>query len=69
MLTDDDENELDFVIDMAQSGQQVRVWTAKDGGVCLQVEGLRPHRLTSPIEAVIAYLLGGAVAEPPEGAG
>lgn len=67
MLTDNDENELDFVIDMASLGKRVWVSTAKDGGVCLQVEGLNAYRLESPLDVVLAYLIGGAVAKPPEG--
>lgn len=63
MLSDSDRDVLDTAIEAGETTSNILVWE-DDGVIWLQIGDDEPVYLTSPAEAIIAYLLCGAVGTP-----
>ena len=65
MLNEEEQNEIDFALDMSGEGKRVEVWF-QDGKVGLQVYGSSPVIFEAEPDDIIAYLVGGVAVSPPQ---
>lgn len=64
MISDKEVKEIDFALSLSGEGVSVAVWKVGEA-ISLQVGENEPVNFEAKVDDIIAYLIGGFVAEPP----